>query len=537
MESGAYPQPIFFSFPDCGGGNWPIDTSTLTLAAYGTPISANEICPSTSKIQCPTPIIMSAVLPPGLKISFFANTNNNNVKLASRIKEFGRTNLYSNAYASTAHIPDMSTSPLTWYSTNCDGEPGNCHKDTPHPDNCITPTTDYFTEDSDCVINPTTCDRTKNILLRSMVSCNSSAWISFRGINTGQYQSDAQTIWPACQIVANQPVFDEYPNKGQDFCVQNSHATIEKTAYATTWAEPFPPSDEFNCGVTPTGYFQACSCIANQAEAATSNQPKSYDGGITSCGVNYCGMCMVGHDPSIQNFPCICTEDATNIQGSTEKIEINLVNEAGQVVTWEELQVEFCVNGLSVAGVPISRYASGTPACDFLMRQACSNTASLTVNPTLDKQCQCVIEEKVLQEQFVGIDLPSQCFSSLCNINGADVYKTKQQLTGCDSRLCSQVLSIHGTALLAQGVQQVLCNGEVFQVEVLASPGDVPLVSQVVPSYGGFVVGPAIYVSAALLAILFVLCVIWIVRRIRNKRRENAITQREFESTLLGRRE
>ena len=98
-----------------------------------------------------------------------------------------------------------------------------------------------------------------------------------------------------------------------------------------------------------------------------------------------------------------------------------------QWVTFEELQVEWCSNGLTVAGIPITRYTSGSFACDFIMREACSNTANLTVDPVFAMSCACVNEEKVLQARFAGINLPSQCFTTLCNIQDPKVYKLKSQ--------------------------------------------------------------------------------------------------------------
>ncbi len=525
LESGGIPKVTFFSGVECGGGHWPLDNSLIDLSAYNTPILASTICPpSLEKLACPVPAVVSMVFGPGMRIQFFGN-DTGGVNTTSRVKEIGQTNFYTSdpPYVDTAHIGNLTVNAgiLTWNSSECKGEKNGCS----NLENCNTPTTSPFDTDGK--------------LLHSMVSCNSQLWPSFAGINTGVYISGTgDTTWSPCLGLPDRP--DTIAGgERQDFCVQAGGSSIETTQYATQWGTV---DDDQNCSV-PKGFFQACSCLGTQDEADNSSVPHVYtnpfigpaDGG---CNTTICGKCLkVLIDFSgthYVNYPCVCSDSAAVIRGSTKHIEIGLVTSNHQSATWEELQTEWCYSGLSVGGISISRYAPGTPSCDNLMRRVCSNVAELTVNPTLDKQCQCVIEEKVLQEQFVGISLPSACFSSLCNINSLDVYKTKQQLTGCDSRLCSQLLSVHGIALLAQGVQEVLCNGIIYDVSRVATNGDVPLVSQVVPSYGSFVVGPVLYLSVAILLMLFVLCVIWIVRRIRNKRRENAITQQEFERSLLS---
>jgi hypothetical protein len=530
LESGGMPKIYFFSSFDCAGGQWPIDSSFFSESMYNTPILALTICPQgLEKLACPVPAVVSMAFAPNLRVTFYGNDSASGVN--ARVKEIGRTNFYSAdpVYAQTAHIADLTINQgvLQWYSSDptCQqGEKNGCHKDQPEPDNCVNPVSTPFDTDGK--------------LLHSMISCNSQLWPSFGGINVGKYiDGTGDTTWDSCKTLSSNPDQATFAFDRQDFCVQKGFATIENLQYQTTWSDQ---STLNNCGSGNAGFFQACSCVANLAEAQDSSLPKTYTNNFGSesgsCSPNFCGACNAEVNFIDHHFSCACAEGATLVLGSTKQIEIGFVTNDNKSATWEEVQVEWCVSGLSVGGINIARYTSGTPTCDAVMRRACSSTSHLTVNPTLDKQCQCVIEEKVLQEQFSNIQLPSACFSSLCNINGADVYKTKQQLTGCDGRLCSQILSIHGVALLAQGVQEVLCNGVVYDVSRVATDGDVPLVSQVVPSYGGFVVGPAIYVSAALLAILFVLCVIWIVRRIRNKRRENAITQQEFETSLLGQR-
>lgn len=529
LESGAYPQPIFFGFEDCTGGQFPNDPTLLPLSMYDTTIPANTICPNTypiiPKAVCTLPIIMSAVLPPNLRITFTANTNGG--APGTPIREFGQTNVYSNTFSSTAHIPKMGPgTPLVWYSQECKGEKNGCNTNTT-PDNCNTPTTQAFYKDDSK--NPN-----NNTLLKSMVSCNSPLWPSFIGIDTNTYiNPNPDPNWRVCELITGRPNVPSYSNRGQDYCVQGGFGTVEALAYKTVWTNP--PDD--NCGAQP-GFFQACSCVANEAQALASNASKTYGDvlGVPygDCGPNYCGKCVILSDLIVQyELPCICSEVDHHIDGSTESIQISLVNNANQVVTFEELQVEWCTNGLTVAGITIDRYTNGTPACDLRMREACSNTASLTIDANLNSRCACIVEEKKLQAQFAGVDLPAQCFSTVCNISNTEAYKTKSQLIECSARLCVQTLSINGSNLLAQGFQQVICNGQVYDVSVLPSPGTVPLVSTVQEPYGAFVLGPLFYVAIALLVMVVLLVIVWTVQRFRTSKMNKEATFRDLEAKYI----
>ena len=531
MESGAFPVPYFFSAVNCGGGVWPITSSQLTLSQYDTPITALEICPSANKAACPVPMVLSMVLPPNLKITFFGNDENGNVSVLNRIKEPGQTNIYSNDYHTNAQIADTVTgSPLTWYSKNCNGEKNGCHTNT-IPDNCDTKVTSAFDQDADCVINPNTCDKSKNKLLKSMISCNSPLWPSFFGINTFEYTSNTpDASWSTCQLLPAQPGgnLNPYPHRGQDYCVQNGKATIEKAAYATVWTA----DSSQNCALQQ-GFFQACACIGQEAEALDSNFSKSYDPSpeTGTCGPNFCGNC---HYATFGlELPCICTDNSGSLRGSAQQIQIGLVDNNNKSISWEDLQILWCYKGVSLAGIPISLYQSGTPKCDQIMIQACSNTAQLTISPELDTQCQCIIEQKTFEAAFASIGIPSTCFSTICNISNDQVYKTKQQLINCSARLCEQTLSVHGNSIFVTGVQEIICNGQVYDVSsVVQTSAVVPLVSQVVAPYGAFTVGATFYIVLAVLLMLVIVCILWGVRAMRQRSRDKKIAQEEFEAAL-----
>jgi hypothetical protein len=527
LESGGKPYPIFFAGKDCANGQFPIDNTFFDETRYGNIIPGSTICPSFNKALCPVPMIGSMTFPPNLKITFFANDTHSGI--STRVQEIGRTNFYSSdpSYTLTAHIPDLFTGGgiLTWYSSQCNGEKNGCTVAST-PANCNTPTIQPF--DSDV--------STPGRLLKSMISCNSTLWPSFIAINAAPFINGAPgAIWDACRALPNKPDNSTQTNSFQDLCVQNSSATIENSAYQTQWSVR---DNDQNCGTQNLNFPQACSIIANQGEASSSGTNKSYnvDTGVGDCGPNYCGNCSLGTGGGglLANLPCVGTEGLTYVLGSTKEIQVDFVNDANQVMTWEELQVLWCSKGVSIAGIPITRYTNGSPSCDAIMINSCTNTANLTINPDFDLQCTCVLENITLQARFSDLNLPSQCFSSICNIaNNTDVYKLHSQMSGCNARLCSQILSIHGSSLFLGSDQSIICNGTVYHVTDVPTVSSVPLVSVVQPAYASYnVVTPVFFISLGILLMLFVVSLLWGIRAIRSKSREKKLAQDKFESEL-----
>jgi hypothetical protein len=527
LESGGKPYPLFFAGVDCSSGQWPIDTTFFDQTKYGSLIQAATICPNSSKLICPVPITVSMAFGPNLRIKYFANDTSSGV--ASRIQELGETNFYTSdpTFANSAHISNMVTHAgvLTWYSKQCNGEPNGCTQ-LGQPANCKTPTTQPF--DSDV--------STPGRLLKSMISCNSTLWPSFTGINTLPFiDGTPDANWSLCRTLPNAPDPSTLPPAFQDYCIQGNSATIEKLQYQTQWFDAAGP-----CQVTSSTFFQACSCLATQTEAKDSETSKEYNLFLPptgSCGNNYCGTCVATFTHEDQDkviLPCVCTEDVTTVKGSVKQIQVDFVNDDNKVINWEELQVLWCTKGVSIANIPITRYSSGSPTCDSVMIAACSNTASLTVDLNLTEQCTCVNENKVLQARFSSIDIPSQCFSSVCNIaNNTDVYKLHSQLSGCNARLCEQTLSIHGSFIFTGSSQTVICNGQIYSITDVPNVSPVPLISVVQPVYGQYnIATPTFFIVLGVLVMLVIVCILWGVRTIRSKTRDKKIAQEQFESKL-----
>jgi hypothetical protein len=493
------------------------------------------------------------LVPPNLKIEFKANEWDSSVSpgssvdakrkpVVSRVQEIGQLNFYSSACPNNI-CDDVVSQKLTWNSSVCSNageapcaEQPNSACKTPIPDN------QFF-------------DQKSGRLMQSMISCGSPFQPSFIGLDVSANQNSSD--WKICRAStsdATLKIFEHPESYSTSYCRQGNSRTLEQEAYfnANQSMTPIlrgcskiqPWDSDSICLAEKPPDVQACSCLATRHEVtstpARAETNTFIDGSWgfkkwtpTPCGlVNQCEVGETGGTSS-DTVGCQCINKPT-LDGSVREFKISLVDDNNRPVTWERLQAEYCVSGLSIAGFPIQRYTDGSPACDRIMRQACANTAELTLDNELLESCGCILEERRLRAQFAGIDLPIQCFTTVCDLNNQDVYKTAEQVTGCSARACEQAISVHGSAILAKGFQELICHGTVYQVsEVAENPPAVPLVSQADATGSDLVLGPEFYIAIGLLVVLLVVVVVWGVRRGREVKRQKLNRQKDAETLLL----
>lgn len=517
LEAGAYPQPLFYSFPSCGRSYWPIDPSQLPLDSYATEIQASEICPSTSVSQCPVPVVSTLITPPNLKITFFANDIDDETKtsapITDRIMEIGELAIFSAPTGIVDMLTAIAETPVIWSSRECGGLENGCTV-SGLPQNCNHDTQTPF---------DTTPGPNFGKLLHSMISCNSPILPSFLGVNVDRFLQivvSPESNYETCQISPAEP---DYPSLGPaptavtDMCKQNNIPLIETKVYQSVWDQD---SGSVNCPPDAKSFPGACSCIANELEALENNIPKFRKTGTSEqCSPIGCGACTVeqpdAKTPLTTDLTCTCNGRPI-LRKSVKAIRVDFVDNEQNVINWDQLQVLWCTNGLTFNGVPIQRYTSGSPACDEIMTQACMKTNLLTNSPELLISCGCILEKQRLASQFAGLDLPSQCFTSQCNITNTNVYRTRDQIEGCSARLCQQALTLHGSEILYSGIQELLCAGEVFSVQdFVTTSATVPFVSQASSTPEAVPLGSTFYIAIVALVIVIVLVVVWVLRTVR----------------------
>lgn len=546
VEYGSQPWPIFFSDLGCSSGQWPpqgYDLSNITLntpfslrlaacnQAPGVPaelISSSETN-TINSTDCFLPLIQSGIVPPGFKITFYAANPTDQVQPPFAPPVPGGTVtvdpgvfvLINSAAVvnplinpnSLLLIQEGSSAPR--WGSSVIGAPGS----TTCSDGNTTytasdvgpwyppPSWPYANSDAQSQALQALFDGDGKQKL-SLYSCGSPFWPSLTSVlrNNDTYgtpQSDGAGNWNL--FVRGVQSFAD-----GGFCFSTSaFARAATTGSNNSYLLNHYVDSTKTCGPGGPTYTTG-DCIGSLPAFGAGVPPPSGDFNIKGCAChnnpdnpNYCAI----------GDTCQCPTQMQG-NGSLDRVQIELVNGS-----WEIQQFLYCVGleRFTLGGFPIQRYGSGngdgTVACDPIVTTLCQNTAFVASNPQYAKACSCVLEQQRFNIQFAGLDLPVQCFSSICANNDPAVYRTTQQSQGCSARLCSQIITINGSAIAAEGYQTLLCDGTPYVINTTTnvSPGPVPIVTATVPS--NLNLGPTFYIALGLLGVMVLLLVAWGIRK------------------------
>lgn len=577
LESGVVAHPVFFAGPNCQGNKWPNHNTPFNEGLISNDDLLSNVCSTANStgINCPVPLIRSIIFPQsnssavtGIQIQFVANTigvqNNQQVSTEPYIAEYGSTNIYSSNCSTNGICTDIGSTlnneQFTWFSgetSGCEnpGEEGGCSNSEIHTNRVIESKNNNcrLVPPSSQTIDPLIYWDTKEVsknpsnkMLQTMVSCGSNLYPSFIGVDVRKYALNSNNVgvWDIATTNNSGSDGSDYNLAPVDICNPGllgyplwtpdigNHMSLEKETIQSIYINP-------NNKQTGTLAIQGNGCLgtftqAKNGEAGSVIKHQS-DGDGGFCSNDVCGLCTVSSsDTSNGKWYNQCGSlSSPHVRGSVGKMQINYVDENKNIISWVQLQGLYCTNGVSVAGINVQRYGQGTFVCDEIMEEVCSNTATLTNSPSVLESCGCIIEQKRLETQFTGLDLPVQCFSTVCSLNNSDVYKTSDQIEGCSARLCTQTLQVNGSQLLARGFQEITCNGEVYNVAKVGEVEKVPLVSQPDVNAPSVTVGPILYIGLIILGVMIVLSIIWGIRRLNIMKRQKREEKQQIQDLLL----
>jgi hypothetical protein len=575
FQSGTPIYPVFFSGKDCSGKRWPQSANEFKLLEHvGTDIQS-VLCEGHH--NCRIPIIQSMILPKNMRVEMVANKKLENGDPASEyVLEYGALNLYSDNESITDNIAaDLVSSPFSWNSDyeNCtSGEIDGCKGNAADP---VNNRLDDKLEQCYTQLPLTTYANGGNMfidgkMLATLVSCGVPLVPSLIGLDLTRFnaESTSENSIPRCDeniITSGSPSDMSESRWKSSICAPLNG--MYKNLYDRIDANSEFIKNEYNIGdkysmealTSRAGWgtyndkygLQTCGCMTNapigeHEKVIYTISPSSEE----KCPPSSCGTCeytTIDTSLSITGiYKSVCIGRDV-IRGSVGGFRINYIDAprniakktGGNVITWEETQLILCVTGMTLGGVEIKSYGRASPTCDPIVRLACSSTVATTTSSVVETACGCVEQERKLKSQFIGIDLPIQCFSTLCSLTDSDIYKTVSQSRGCNAKLCEQTLRIHGQSMVAQGTQTIVCDSKIYNLEDLPPVGKSPFVNQAgvtltpLDPAAEFVFGPVFYVSLGLFAVLLLLLSIWGIRKTRAYRRHTKMRKEEIESLLL----
>lgn len=488
LEEGNQPTAIFFAYEDCGATNGSVWPPSAVDVSYGEKVSVSssgQMCEGLSKnvATCKIPMIRSMIVPDGVTVEFWAK-GSNDPSYTSRVAEFGYIkfdNTSSEFEFGGSIIKSFSQTP------SAQSDFPVIWKSELTPDGlCSTPQAGEigFT------------DGKMNV---SSLSCGSPAFFAPLGIRTNYATSGGNYSSCGDDIEANQsiPETTYCSAQGNDAM---SLGYVNANPSSTRCEITFPISFGYDIDekIAPTG----CDCIMNESESS---------GG------------------------CHCLDcNGIKSEGTIEYVRISTAT------AWTTQQIKLCTGEevLSVEGIPIQRYGEGTAACDTLMAEVCSNTALMS-DPDIALACTCISEQKQLNSYFSGLDLPVNCFTSVCSTDNPGVYRTSDQVDGCSAKLCQQIISVKGNYIMESGFSDLVCNGVQYNVSDTLSKSVSELeVNKDIPNnvsdigVSGITLSTGFYVSLGLLGLCLILVIVWVLRskrasdvikKIQNKQKASAI--------------
>lgn len=545
LEAGQQTYPILFSGGNCdltqypsADGNWPnvgpaaVNLRTLACQqSAGVPAALDE----NSNISllpldtCPLPAIRSMIIPDNFTMTFYTPSG-----VVGRVFDPGAVIVTTKDTSNNILVIDTSsTSSLKWGSSSTNPPGGACKTDT---------ASDFFWGSNGTMRQSIySCGAGFFPSLSSVTLTNADPsnpygksgtnWIKGLASEYGPYNapSDAQFIG-YCSTLYGQTAgsraagdLNDDNASGTSWYYMCSGAGNHSSVTYSTGECLMSQSVASNLPFTYNQYFGVNpndSPANNNAIFAICSQFRDCDGdGGGGCRDN---------DNTLDSRKCSCQKAyATN--GNVENLSFT------SDFSWSGWQFQYCSGqqNLQIGGINIERYGHGTPACDEIMPSMCSDTAFLSANPSLVPSCACITEQNRLQALFSSVDVPISCFSSACSQEGNPyVYQTATQTAGCSARLCSQFISVNGTALSANGFQTLTCNGDVYDVATIqVSVTGVPQLS-IVATAPTPSLDSTFYVALGILILMVILLAMYSIRVFVLRRRANS-ERRQLEAETL----
>ncbi len=510
LEAGSQFYPVFFANQDCTGGQYPPQGETFDathmsgqpfnlralacLDASGQPadpLVANlpQGVPDTN--QCPfNPRISAMLIPSGMSVTFYAPVNSKTSWIQQSVKDPGMINISSNQATNNFlifPIDGQSNSKFRWGSST--GR-SNCNYDT---------NVDQFFD-------------VTGLMKYSSISCSAYFYpslYSFVPPEGGQAM-----FCVSGNTSASGGAITRYAWHPDNLLDNSCVCADERVNVKRNDPAPLPPNGWTPGDLIATQHF----FLWDDAHGMYHNFPwlcnTSYD--VTPW--QTCNHIAASNCYGDTNFA---------VNGTVQNVAFSYDNG-----TWSATQFNFCIGKpMVLANITIQRYGQSTPACDVIVPQFCQNSAFLLTNPLAAKACTCINEQKRIDLQFAGLDMPVQCFSDVCSNNDPSVYRTVSQSQGCSAKICSQIISINGTAISSQGQQTLTCNSVVYDLsspDVSITP--IPIVT--VPDIPGPNLDVTFYLALGLMVCMVILLVVWGIRQAVISRRNKKLETTEITTAL-----
>ena len=171
-------------------------------------------------------------------------------------------------------------------------------------------------------------------------------------------------------------------------------------------------------------------------------------------------------------------------------------------------------NTITVGGQTLDNYLPSQEPCDSLVATWCKEAANAN-----KPECACFRQQELLNQQFPDFPVPLSpaCFGGCVETKA---YKTKQFLDQqCNETICSQIVELIGNSISEQGVQELVCDNQVYVIGT--SPSIPTVIPNPNPNLGSPVNNPTLYVIIAMGALIFAVVIIFLALYVRHTLRKS----------------
>ena len=152
------------------------------------------------------------------------------------------------------------------------------------------------------------------------------------------------------------------------------------------------------------------------------------------------------------------------VDGSVGSLKIEFVDDEHNLVTWQDVQRLWCMKSVrgepvpTFGGVPILGYEQGSLLCDDIMRDVCSNSATIVNDPIMIEACGCIQEMNRIMRDKTDNVVPLHCMSAKCQGFNTGVYNPNSTEQNCTTNICNQTVRSNSYNTSMQTSQVMACN-------------------------------------------------------------------------------
>lgn len=174
--------------------------------------------------------------------------------------------------------------------------------------------------------------------------------------------------------------------------------------------------------------------------------------------------------------------NGSSVDTSSASARIRFNTSSPNFVSEDATKLFLCQNrNFTLSGIPYQGYTPASALCDDFVRSYCQKDNNMS-----QPACNCIRDQKELDEAFPNNYIPASCAGGNCVVTG---YRDNHAANiPCDTTMCDSIIEQYGSNLSSESNTVIYCGSQPFNAPGLNSVA--PSVSPTPASFGD--TGPAL---------------------------------------------